>query len=389
MYSASSVGSFHTALNDFQLDGMMMRYSRFIPRLYSYCLSLGMVPGKIMPSRAFCSDESQGFPIILIAKQFGTFPFNHGLVGGVVATDRHGPHASHGDDMVIIQASHVGYEPETKKFGVYRRLQTKDCHHSSNCGKVMGVLAWYQEQFEFARSNIVLEPSGNQRRISINNLLLRTGRQEGLFLDLERIISWDERGNPKLVRSLSTARTFEAAPELIARIGKHWPEEGGEPMPIGRLLTPDLFRYKRDLVVDTESQGHLEQNLIDPMPWILTHPEPALAAAQINTQVEFDRAYRSILMEKDYQGRRLLFIAGLNIDISPKKEQIFPLTKFIPWAAYIQGSDGSHSILEQRQLFDVLAASESHNPNEIDLEKAISEMEETKEISISFDFINI
>ena len=117
MYSTSAVGSFHTVLKDFQLDGMMMRYSNFMPRLYNFCLSLGMEPGKIMPSRAFCSDESQGFPIILITKHFGTFPFNHGMVGGIVATDRHGPHAHHGKDLVIIQASHVGYDPDTRTFG--------------------------------------------------------------------------------------------------------------------------------------------------------------------------------------------------------------------------------------------------------------------------------
>jgi hypothetical protein len=69
-----------------------------------------------MPSRAFCSDESQGVPIILITRHFGTFPFNHGQVGGVIATDRHGPHAEHGKDMVVIQVSHVGYDPETKTF---------------------------------------------------------------------------------------------------------------------------------------------------------------------------------------------------------------------------------------------------------------------------------
>ena len=75
----------------FQMQGMMMRYNLFMPRLYNWCLSLGFKPGKIMPSRAFCSDESQGYPIIIIAKHFGTFPFNHRRVGGIVATDRHGP----------------------------------------------------------------------------------------------------------------------------------------------------------------------------------------------------------------------------------------------------------------------------------------------------------
>ena len=77
----------------YRLEGRMMRYSQFVPRLYNLCKALGFEPGRILPSRAFCSDESQGYPTILITKHFGTFPFNHGRVGGIVATDRHGPHA--------------------------------------------------------------------------------------------------------------------------------------------------------------------------------------------------------------------------------------------------------------------------------------------------------
>ena len=248
----------------------------------------------------------------------------------------------------------------------------------------MGVLSWYQDEYEFACKNIFLEPSSFPYQISINNLLLRKSREEGLFLDLNQLIAHDDLGNPKLIRSLSTARTFEASPEMIERVGDFWPRE--QMKPIEKLLTPDLFRFKRDLVVDAESQGHLEQNLIDPMPWIVTDAAPALAAAQINTQVEFDRAYRTILKEKVYQGRRLLFIAGLNIDISPNEGQTFPLTKFIPWAAYVQTADGSQSILEQQELFETLMEREKTNPNQIDLEAAISVMEGADEVGISFDF---
>ena len=106
MYNTSSNPL--ATMASFQIKGRMLRYSVFIPKLYNLCKSLGFEAGKIMPSRAFCSDESQGYPIILIAKHFSTFPFNHGRVGGVVATDRHAPHADHGQDLVIIQASHVG-----------------------------------------------------------------------------------------------------------------------------------------------------------------------------------------------------------------------------------------------------------------------------------------
>jgi hypothetical protein len=111
--------------HNFRVDDVAIRYSNFAPKLFNFCLSLGMKPNSIMPSRAFCSDENQGYPIILIAKHFGTFPFNHGRIGGIVATDRHGPHAHHGKDVVLIQASHVGYEPENGEFGIYKRLQTE------------------------------------------------------------------------------------------------------------------------------------------------------------------------------------------------------------------------------------------------------------------------
>ncbi len=77
-------------MGDFKISDKMMRFSVFVPRLYNLCRSYGFEKGRIMPSRAFCSDENQGFPIILITKHFGAFPFNHGMVGGIVATDRHG-----------------------------------------------------------------------------------------------------------------------------------------------------------------------------------------------------------------------------------------------------------------------------------------------------------
>lgn len=383
MYSTSSIGNFHTVLKDFKLDGRLMRYSNFMPRLYNYCLSIGMTPGKIMPSRAFCSDESQGFPIILIAKQFGTFPFNHGLVGGVVATALHPTHAAHGKDIVIIQASHVGYDPENKSFGRYRRIQTKNCHHSANCGKISAVLKPYQNEYEFACKNIYLEPiSEGSYNISINNLLLQADSKNGLLPDLAQLVAYDKNNQAILVRSLSTARVFKANLNLIKRIGKRWPQQKRQK--IGKQLSADLFSFKRESVNDLKNHEHLEQNLMEAMPYIVTDSAPELAAAQINTQVEFDRCYRSIIQADNYRQRNLIFISGLNIDISPQENQTFPLTKFIPWAAYVQTEDGTNFILEQSELFEILMAQDKSQKNMMDLEKAIQTMIETKEIHISF-----
>ena len=55
------------ALQSFRIENQALCYSSFIPKLYNWCLKLGFTRDSIMPSRAFCSDESQGVPIILLA----------------------------------------------------------------------------------------------------------------------------------------------------------------------------------------------------------------------------------------------------------------------------------------------------------------------------------
>ncbi|MDH5428438.1 MAG: hypothetical protein OEY57_09735, partial [Nitrospirota bacterium] len=53
------------ALEDFTLDDTTFPYNSFVVRLYNLCRALGFESGKILPSRAFCSDETQGYPNIL------------------------------------------------------------------------------------------------------------------------------------------------------------------------------------------------------------------------------------------------------------------------------------------------------------------------------------
>lgn len=378
----SSNTDIRRTLGDFHIEGMILRYSRFMPKLYNWCKSLGFEVGKIVPSRAFCSDESQGYPIILIAKHFGAFPFNHGRVGGIVSTGRHGPHAAHGKDMLIIQASHVGYDPQTGTFGTYRRLQTEHNCNSTNCGKISHTLAWYQQHYNFAKDNILLEKLGDDFLIHIDNQILKQDKVEGLFLNLELLVDPDSNGQLTPLRSRSTAKTYIAAESLVQRIGsERWPQ--GDTTTIGDDLSAELFRFKHEISDDIEGPNRLEQNLLPAMSWIVTSPEPMLTAAQVNTQAEFDRNYRSIVNEPGYQGKNLVFIAGLNIDISPEPGQLFPLTKFVPWAAYVQTADGSHRMLEQQQLFDVLQQQPDDNPDSIDLEQAIHIMEEAREVLVS------
>jgi len=63
-------------IENLRIGPFAMRCSMFVPRLYNLCRSLGFERHRMLPSRAFCSDESQGYPVILIAQHFGTFPFD-------------------------------------------------------------------------------------------------------------------------------------------------------------------------------------------------------------------------------------------------------------------------------------------------------------------------
>jgi hypothetical protein len=354
------------------------RYSSFVPRLYNWCQSLDFEAGNIMPSRAFCSDESQGYPIILMAKHFATFPFNHGRVGGIMAVDRHGPHAHHGQDLVIVQASHVGYSPETQRFGTYRRGQTEDNSCSSNCGKIHGTLDWYLNEYEFAQQNIFIDMRENHCRLTIDNKYLSNTQTHSLVLQLDKMLELSA-GEIVPLSNQSTSRTFQTSHKFYDIMCGYFKKKEGA-VPIGDALLAEFFFYRTGLGKDNDGSRQLEANLISIMPNIVTSKEPLLTAAQANTQAEFDRAQRSISQEPAYQGRNLLYISGLNIDISPKKEQLFPLTKFVPWAAYVQLKTGEHYVIEQEALFNLLGEQSEKNSNQISLDNAIQSMENADEV---------
>jgi hypothetical protein len=118
------------------------------------------------------------------------------------------------------------------------------------------------------------------------------------------------------------------------------------------------------------------------MPWIVSSKFPLLTAAQANTQVEFDRTFRTLVNAETYHGKQMVLISGLNIDISPHKNQVFPLTTFVPWAAFVQDQNGHCSLLEQEEITARLLEESPDNPDAVDLELAIQQMKDTEEIKI-------
>jgi hypothetical protein len=373
----------------FKIDDLTIPYPEFLPRLYNFCIELGFRKGYIMPSRAFCSDENQGLPIILLTKHFGTFPFNHGRVGGLLAVDRHGPHSHHGDDLVILQASHVGYDPDTGKYGTYRRPQVSGDHLSVSCGKLTHVITPYLDQYLFARERIFLSKDEQGRcLITSKNFFIDFGThpvEKGLVLKLSNIVDEDSQGIIRPVATASTTQSYEISKhfqERLDKAGYQW--HGGIGKSIGSLLTSDLFYFKEDFH-ETGDSILLEKNLLEFMPDIVSARYPALRVAKTSIQLEFARVVQSIRMEEAYQNKNLLYVAGLNIDI-PAYEGFPQTTYFTPWAAHIQLEGGTPSQynlpLEQDDLFAKLMEQSAKNPDQLDLKKSIQHMLQAPRLDI-------
>lgn len=368
-------------LAPFKVDGLAIPYPEFVPKLYNFCISLGFQKGLIMPSRAFCSDENQGWPIILLTKHFGTFPFNHGRVGGIVATNRHGPHSHHGEDSVLVQASHVGYDPHSGIYGTCTRPKMQGTCISASCGKIAHVITPYLERYKSARTRVFLhrDDKGN-RLITVKNAFIDFDIhpvKNGIVFNLENIVKTNPDGKIVPMAAISTGQTYEVSEKFRKRIdatGYKWKTGNGEM--IGDHLTADLFYFRQEFH-ETDESLLLEKNLIEFMPTIVTSPNPSLRAAKINIQLEFVRTMNSIRRGKEYAGKNLLYIAGLNIDISEQSDHP-ATTYFVPWAAHIELRGGTpaeyeHPV-EQDRLFELIMAQDIENPEQADLKEQIGRM---------------
>jgi len=150
------------------------------------------------------------------------------------------------------------------------------------------------------------------------------------------------------------------------------------------LVGPVIYLTELSLPEVWAESESFPSSSFDVMPYVVTSKWPPLTAAQANTQVEFDRAFRIIVQEPAYKNKKILFISGLNVDISPEEGQPFPLTKFIPWAAYVQDKNGNHQTWEQAELYKRLQAQSTENPDQVELETIIDIMENWEEIRLPF-----
>ncbi|CAE7511866.1 unnamed protein product [Symbiodinium natans] len=301
--------------------------------------------------------------------------------------------------MVIIHAPHVGYDPDAGKFGVYRRRQIGDAHHSMStcCGKIAGVLSPYMEAYNKALGRIsVREAKDGVVLLNIGNSLLNPEEDDlGIALDFDRMLEPGGLDNPLLLQSTSVvyiaSQEFaelyrkavesaepEAAPaastsQVLADMdaqGIAW--QTLREQQLSHLLSEDYFSFRK---TDADLQGEanrLERVLVPHLPFIITAPhDPEFTAALIIMQSEFDRGVHSIVTSDAYRNRNLVLISGLNVDIAPPADDMeaFPQTMFLPWAAFVQLADGSQRVIEQDALVTMLHKQSTDNQDAVNLER--------------------
>lgn len=371
-------------MGDVQLNGVSMEYQEFVPRLYMWAKSLGMEKGLIVPYTAFCADENQGYAAVQILKNFGTFPVNQGHLGGIMALDWHDQFASHGQEAVIIHAPHVGYDPETNRFGSHRGVGDEA---GTCCDAIADTIAPYIQEYEEMHKKVWLGVQGDDMQVVISNDALREddGNNEGMFLHIDKIVA-DGVDRPILRQSFS--RVYRASAWFTKRARSVVSNAGGSAavrLPLG-FLDESMCYFKKPSLPKTEAT-YMHHLLLPQMPKILSGSlDPELTAALIVMQSEFDRTVRFLSTSPAYKGKKLLFVSGLNVDASPDEdeEQAFSSTSFLPWAAYVQNPARGAYILEQMELYDEMQSQPIENPDAIDLEASMAQMMNKKRERVAF-----
>lgn len=113
------------------------------------------------------------------------------------------------------------------------------------------------------------------------------------------------------------------------------------------------------------------------MNYIVSSEYPALSAAVIQCQEEYNRTARSIQVDHAFIDRHLFFVAGIHIDQSPKTGQIvpFPNIEFVPYAAVLKKRDGRALLFDQKEVLELLQTQATINADAISINDALKSIE--------------
>ncbi len=254
-------------------------------------------PRHAIPCKWKCSDESLFGVDLCLYGQTGVYPFDKGLIGGYFNDESLGAAVHHGRTNVDIGGSHVGYVPGPGggEFGrIWRPAQRE---YSTDCGRLIAVIAPFEVVYEDACENITLyRPAGDRVLISVPNEFLQpswTNHHIKLLVDLQTLTAGEVQYEHERqhTHTLIGRSLFYAHEDFLAGLpaGELQRFSGPHPEPIGHNLEHNYFN-----IFDSQAELHEglpREKLLLYVKFILSarHSPRGLKAAIINTVLEHNR----------------------------------------------------------------------------------------------------
>ena len=271
-----------------------------------------------LPAIWQCSDESQSIKKALFGYVYNCPTFNLGRVGALLDPSRLATAAHHGKDIVILGGSHIGAE-ESEGIGYIERINGP---HAPCCGMLARVLDDYLRIYRRATQLIKVFREGATVKVEVPYKYLFEKPVDDsvrIVIHLKSLIEGEALGEGTL------GKIYRLNPKIVAEKSEFVKSLQPKPQPIGSLLTPELFSFRKKLDHDNhQPKTMLEVSVFDFLAEIVAAPFPHRRLCNINTWRQFHRIASFITDSFDGTDINIFVLAGLTIDHTIRHNTVIP-----------------------------------------------------------------
>lgn len=271
-----------------------------------------------LPAIWQCSDESQSIKKALFGYIYNCPTFNLGRVGALLDPSRLATAAHHGKDIVILGGSHIGAK-ESAGIGFIERVNGPQ---APCCGMLARVLDDYLGVYRRATQLIKISREETTVKVEVPYKYLfekPVSDSVRIVIHLKSLIEGEALGEGTL------GKIYRLNPKIVAERAESLKSLQFKPQPIGPLLTPELFSFRKKLDHDShQPKTMLEVSVFDFLPEIVSASFPHRRLCNINTWRQFHRIASFITDRFDGSDNNIFVLAGLTIDHTIRHNTVIP-----------------------------------------------------------------
>lgn len=319
------------------IKGRMLPYGEFLGRVKNFCISLGF--------------KKRAVAAPLISMTMGL------LLGEAEVSFAKVMRQNDSSDSVIILTSRLPYEPSWGGFGQLPKTLLPGKAIVATEGTTSDFITPYLRQYTFAQTHIFLSMNSEGKHlITIPERYIQpeeTDDDSHLKVVLENIADPDNKGHVRPVSQLGPFFSFFVGDKLLKNLAdKQFTWRPEKSVAICQHLSADLISFSQPS--ERMSNNSFALTLLPAMNKIVTNQTPHLLAAELQLQSDFRNTVSVLEKSQDMKERKILCLAGLEIDMDgsqPQNEHYF-----VPWKAYLYntGKAASETQLQQDALFCAL-----------------------------------